>query len=64
MDLNRRAYLKISTAREQKGLGTIGVRHDGYHAVKNMLVRHVVSHSRTASVSLTFGFLLCVVIVL
>ena len=23
----------ISTAREQKGVGTIGVRHDGHHAV-------------------------------
>ena len=49
---------------EQKGLGTIGERHDGYHAVYRVLVRHVVDHSRRASVSLTFVFLLCVVIVL
>ena len=44
----------ISTVREQKGLGTIGVRHDGNHTVYNVLVCHVVGHSRPASVSLTF----------
>ena len=29
----------ISTARQQKGLGTIGVRHDEYHTVYNVLSR-------------------------
>ena len=37
-----------------EGLGAIGVRHDGY----KVLVRHVMGHSRPASVgSLTFGFI-------
>ena len=39
-------------------------RHDGYHAVYKVLVRHVVSHSWPVSVSLTFVFFLCIVIVL
>ena len=43
----------ISTAREQKGLGTIGARHDGYQVVYKVLVHHVVSHSRPASVRVT-----------
>ena len=59
-----KADIYISAAREQKALGTVGVRHDGYHAVYEMLVRHVVSHSRPASISLTLVFFLCIVIVL
>ena len=48
----------IFTAREQKGLGTIGVRHDGYHAAYKVLVHHMLAHSRPASVALTFVFFL------
>ena len=48
----------ISTAREKKSLGTIGVRHDGYHVAYKVLVPHVVGHSRPASVALTFAFFL------
>ena len=48
----------ISTAREQKSLGTIVVRHDGYHVAYKVLVRHVVGHFRPASVALTFALLL------
>ena len=44
----------FSTTREQKGLDTIGVRHDGYHAIYEVLFRHMVNHSRPASVSVTF----------
>ena len=44
----------ISTAREQKGLGTIGVRHDGQQVVYKVSVHHVVRHSRPASVHVTF----------
>ena len=36
-----KAEIYISTAREQKSLGTIGVRHDGYHVSYKVLVRHV-----------------------
>ena len=46
--------IDISTAREQKGLVTIGARHDGYQVVYKVLVHHVVSHSRPASVRVTF----------
>ena len=42
----------ISTAREQKDLGKIGVRHDGY----KVLVCHVVGHSRPASLAFAFAF--------
>ena len=28
-------------AQEQKSLGTIGIRHDGYHVAYKVLVRHV-----------------------
>ena len=48
----------ILTAREQKRLGTIGVKHDGYHVAYKVLVRHVVGHSRPESVELTFVFFL------
>ena len=48
----------ISTALEQKTLGTIGVRHDRYHVAQKVLVRHVVGHSRPAAVALTFVFFL------
>ena len=45
-------------ARKQKGLGTIGARHDGYHAEYKVSVRHMVGHSRPALVgSLTSFFL-------
>ena len=53
-----KAEIYISTARGQKGLGTISVRHDGYHAAKKVLVRQVVGHCRPASVALTFVFFL------
>ena len=46
--------IDISTARKHKGLGTIGVRHDGYQVVYKVLVHHVVRHSRPASVRVTF----------
>ena len=36
-----KAEIYISTAREQKSLGMIGVRHDGYHVAYKVLVRHV-----------------------
>ena len=52
------AEMYTSTAREQKSLGTIGVRHDGYHVDYKVLVRHVVGHSRPASVALTSVFFL------
>ena len=39
-------------------MGTIGVRHDEYHVDYKVLVRHVVGHSRPASVALTFVFFL------
>ena len=41
----------ISVKGEQKSLGTLGVRQDGYHTVSKALVRHAVGHSRPASVS-------------
>ena len=47
----------IFAAQEQKGLGTIGVRHVGYHLAYKVLVCHVVGHSRPASVALTLRFL-------
>ena len=50
----------ISTAREQKDLGKIGVRHDGY----KVLVCQVVGHSRPASLAFAFGFFLYIAIVL
>ena len=56
--MNKTVEILISTAREQKGLGTIGVRHDGYHAAYKVLVHHMVGHSRSASVALTFVFFL------
>ena len=31
----------ISTAQEQKNLGMIGIRHDGYHVAYKLLVRYV-----------------------
>ena len=46
-----KAEIYISTAREQKSLDTIGARHDGYHVAYKVLVRHVVGHSRLASVA-------------
>ena len=33
---------------------SIGARHDGYQVVYKVLVHHVVSHSRPASVRVTF----------
>ena len=36
-----KAEIFISTAREQKSLGMIGVRHDGYHVAYEGLVHHV-----------------------
>ena len=45
-------------------MGTTDVRHDGYHAAYEVLVRHVVGHSRPASVSLAFVLFLRIVIVL
>ena len=39
-------------------MGTICVRHDGYHVAFKVLVRHVVGHSRPASVALSFVFFL------
>ena len=36
-----KAEIYISTAREQKSLGMIGVRHDGYDVAYKVLVRHV-----------------------
>ena len=53
-----KAEIYTSTAREQKSLGTIGVRHDGYHVDYKVLVRHVVGHSRPASVALASDFFL------
>ena len=41
-----------------KSLGTIGVRHDGYHVTYKVLVCLVVDHFRPASVALTFVFFL------
>jgi len=35
------AEIYISTAREQKSLGMIGVRHDGYDVAYKVLVRQV-----------------------
>lgn len=53
----KKAEIDISTARELKGLGTIDVRHDEYHAVYKVLVRHMVGHSRPTLVgSLTSFF--------
>ena len=46
--------IDISTAREQNGLGTIGVRHDGKQVVYKVSVHHVMRHSRPGSVRLTF----------
>ena len=51
-----KAQIYISTAREQKSLDTSGVRHDGYHVAYKVSVRHVVGHSRPASVAFTFVF--------
>ena len=45
----KKAEICISTAREQKGLGTIDVWHDGYNAVYKVLVRHVVGPSMPGS---------------
>ena len=53
----KKAEICISTAREQKGLGTIDVWHDRYNAVYKVLVRHVVGPSMPGSLgSLTFVF--------
>ena len=48
-----KAEIYISTAREQKSLDTIVVRHDGYYVAYkvSIKVRHVVGHSRPASVA-------------
>ena len=51
----------ISTARKQNGLCTIGVRHDGFHPVCKVLVRHVMGYFQARSI---LAFLLCIVIVL
>ena len=53
-----KAEMYIPAAWEQKRLGTIGVKHDRYHVAYKVLVRHVVGHSRPASVALTFVFFL------
>ena len=47
--------MSISTTREQMSLGTIGVRHDGYHVAYKLLVRQVLGHFRPASAALTFA---------
>ena len=53
----KKAEICISKAREQKGLGTIDLWHDGYNAVYKVLVRHVVGPSMPGSLgSLTFVF--------
>ena len=41
----------------KKGLGTIGVRHGGYHVVHKVIVRRVVSHSKPASFPFNVCFL-------
>ena len=56
VDRANKGEIYIPTAREQKSLGTIGVRHDGYHVAYKLLVRHVVGHSRPASVAFTLIF--------
>ena len=45
------------TARKQKGLGKIGVRH-------KVLIRHAEGHSRPVSVSLNFVFFLDIFVIL
>ena len=54
VERENKAEIYTSTAWEQKSLGTIDIRHDGYHVDYKVLVRHVVSHSRFASVASTF----------
>ena len=54
VECSNKTEIDISTAREQKGLGTIGVRHDGLQVVYKVLVHHVVMHCRPASVRVTF----------
>ena len=50
-----KAEIYISTAQEQKSLGTIGVRHDGYHVAYKLLR---VGNSSPASVALILVFFL------
>ena len=54
VECSNKTEIDISTAREQKGLGAIGVRHSGQQVVYKVLVHHVVRHSRPALVRVTF----------
>ena len=53
-----KAEISISTAREQKSLGKIGVRHDWYYVTYKVFVCWAVGHFWPASVGLTSAFFL------
>ena len=60
-----KAEIYISTAQEQKSLGTIGVSHDGYHVAYKLLVRHVCPILALHQLrSFSFSFYIVTVIVI